>query len=45
MRRCSDLKFLEIPAGKFDLVARYYLPHEDIITGAWTLPKIELEAE
>jgi len=30
----------EVPAGRFDLVPRYYLPHEEIITGEWTSPKI-----
>ena len=41
----SDLNCLEVPAGGFDLATRYYLPHEEIITGAWTLPKIELILE
>ena len=38
----SDENCLEVPVGRFDLTARYYLPHEDIISGQWTLPKIEL---
>jgi hypothetical protein len=38
----SDVNCLEVPAGRFDLTARYYLPHEEIISGEWTLPKIEL---
>jgi hypothetical protein len=41
----SDLNCLEVPAGKFDLTPRYYLPHDEIITGEWTLPKIELQAD
>jgi len=41
----SDRNCLEVPAGRFDVVARYYLPHTEIVSGAWTFPKIELEAE
>jgi hypothetical protein len=40
-----DRNCLEVPSGEFDLVARYYLPHEEIRTGAWTLPKIQLVDE
>jgi hypothetical protein len=40
----TDLNCLEVPAGRFDLVARYYLPHEEVISGAWVLPKLELTA-
>ena len=36
----SDLNCLEVPAGRFDLTARFYLPDEAIQTGDWTLPKI-----
>jgi hypothetical protein len=39
----SDPNCLEVPAGRFDLVVRYYLPREEIITGNWTFPKIELK--
>ncbi len=39
-----DLNCLEIPEGRFDVVARYYLPHDEIIAGEWTLPKIEPQA-
>jgi len=41
---CSDedLNCLEVPAGQFDLAARYYLPSEAIISGEWKLPKAEL---
>jgi hypothetical protein len=41
----SDLNCLEVPEGTFDVVARYYLPHDEIITGEWTLPKIALQAD
>ncbi|WP_136481902.1 DUF1214 domain-containing protein [Cognatitamlana onchidii] len=34
----GDLNCLEVPAGKFDLAVRYYLPHEDLISGKWTMP-------
>jgi hypothetical protein len=40
----ADRNCLEVPAGRFDVVARYYLPREEIISGAWTLPRIELVA-
>jgi hypothetical protein len=38
----GDFNCLEVPAGQFDLVTRYYLPHEDIRSGEWTFPKLEL---
>jgi hypothetical protein len=38
----ADRNCLEVPAGHFDLVARYYLPREEIRSGAWELPKIGL---
>ena len=38
----SDLTCLEVPAGRFERVARDYLPPVEIRTGEWTLPKIEL---
>jgi len=41
----SDKNCLEVPSGEFDLTARYYLPREEIRTGAWTLPKIQLVEE
>ncbi len=41
----SDLNCLEVPAGRFDVTPRYYLPHEEIITGDWTLPKIDLQVD
>jgi len=39
----SELNCLEVPAGIFDLAARYYLPHDEIISGAWTLPRPVLQ--
>ncbi len=41
----SDLNCLEVPPGRFDLAPRYYLPGEEIISGEWTLPPIELQAD
>jgi len=41
----SDLNCLEVPSGRFDLTSRYYLPHEEIITEEWTLPKIKPQAD
>lgn len=38
----GDLNCLEVPAGQFDLVTRYYLHHEEIRSGEWTFPKLEL---
>jgi hypothetical protein len=38
----ADSNCLEVPAGRFDVVARYYLPRNEIISGAWTFPRIEL---
>ena len=38
----SDNNCLEVPAGQFDIVARYYLPKEPIQSGAWELPKLDL---
>lgn len=35
----GDVNCLEVPAGQFDIAARYYLPGEDIQTGKWTMPK------
>ena len=33
---------LDVPAGRFDVVTRYYLPHPEIVSGEWTFPPIEL---
>lgn len=34
----ADMNCLEVPAGKFDLTVRYYLPKEELISGAWNMP-------
>ncbi len=34
---------LEVPAGEFDLVTRYYLSEEEIIRGEWKFPLPILE--
>ncbi len=39
----TDINCLEVPPGRFDLTARYYLPHEEIRSGEWTIPKIKLQ--
>ncbi len=38
----EDLNCLAVPAGPFDVTARYYLPSEEIISGSWTLPRPKL---
>jgi hypothetical protein len=38
----TDVNCLEVPAGRFDIAARYYLPSEDIRSGKWELPPLEL---
>jgi len=38
----GDLNCLEVPAGPFDLVTRYYLPHKEIRTGEWKFPAPEI---
>jgi len=38
----GDVNCIEVPAGKFDLVARYYLPSEKIRNGDWTIPLPQL---
>lgn len=44
-RACDgdDTNCLEVPAGHFDVVARYYLPHDEIRSGEWVLPGITLQ--
>jgi hypothetical protein len=34
----ADQNCLEVPAGPFDVAARYYLPEPEIMSGAWTMP-------
>lgn len=36
----ADSNCLEVPAGRFDVAARYYLPRTDIVSGIWRFPKI-----
>ena len=38
----TDSNCLEVPAGRFDIAARYYLPSEQIQRGEWVLPPLEL---
>jgi len=35
----GDANCLEVPAGPFDVVARYYLPEPEIMSGEWTIPR------
>ncbi|MDH4003079.1 MAG: DUF1214 domain-containing protein [Xanthomonadales bacterium] len=35
----GDVNCLEVPAGPFDVAARYYLPQPQIMKGEWTMPK------
>jgi hypothetical protein len=46
-RKCgaADRNCLDVPAGRFDVTVRYYLPRQKIISGAWRFPKIELMAQ
>jgi hypothetical protein len=39
----ADINCLEVPKGHFDVVARYYLPSEEIMNGEWNFPSLELE--
>jgi len=34
----ADQNCLEVPAGPFDVAARYYLPEPEIMSGEWTMP-------
>ncbi|MCW8943068.1 MAG: DUF1214 domain-containing protein [Gammaproteobacteria bacterium] len=34
----GDVNCLEVPAGPFDVVARYYLPEPEIMNGKWEMP-------
>ena len=38
----SDLNCLAVPEGQFDVAVRYYLPHDEIVSGQWTFPAIRL---
>jgi hypothetical protein len=35
----GDVNCLEVPAGPFDVAARYYLPEPEIMSGEWTIPR------
>jgi hypothetical protein len=35
----DDLNCIETPAGRFDYIARYYLPNDEIINGTWQMPR------
>ncbi|MFV1968099.1 MAG: DUF1214 domain-containing protein [Pirellulaceae bacterium] len=39
----GDLNCLEVPAGRFDYVVRYYLPEEPIRNGKWRMAKAVLQ--
>ncbi len=39
----GDLNCLEVAAGRFDYVVRYYLPKEPIRSGKWRMPKAILQ--
>ncbi len=38
----TDVNCLEVPPGRFDIAARYYLPSDEIQSGDWQLPPLEL---
>jgi len=35
----GDVNCLEVPAGPFDVAARYYLPQPEIMSGEWTMTR------
>jgi len=39
----ADINCLEVPKGHFDIVARYYLPSEEIMNREWIFPSLELQ--
>jgi hypothetical protein len=39
----ADINCLEVPKGHFDIIARYYLPSEEIINREWIFPNLELQ--
>jgi hypothetical protein len=41
----GDQNCLEVPAGPFDVVARYYLPEPEIMNGQWTIPRPVVNTE
>lgn len=36
----SDSNCLDVPASRFDVTIRYYLPREPIVTGEWKFPAV-----
>lgn len=43
--RAIDTNCLDVPAGRFDVTVRYYLPRKEIVSGTWRFPKIELAVQ
>jgi hypothetical protein len=41
----GDVNCLAVPAGPFDVVARYYLPEPEIMNGDWTIPRPALKSQ
>jgi len=41
----GDVNCLEVPTGKFDLAARYYLPSKKLQNGEWKMPNPKLVNE
>ena len=39
----GDKNCLEVPQGRFDFAARYYLPKEQILSGGWQIQKAALQ--
>ena len=40
----TDTNCLDVPAGRFDVTVRYYLPRKEILSGQWRFPMIKLGA-
>lgn len=40
----ADVNCLTVPAGRFDLTVRYFLPRPEITTGRWAFPAVRLQA-
>ena len=45
--RCetADKNCLEVPLDRFDVTVRYFLPRQEILSGAWRFPKVSLLEE
>lgn len=41
--QAADINCLEVPKGHFDVIARYYLPSEEIKNREWIFPFLELQ--